>query len=427
MRRRVWPWIAVLALGASMASAVSGGELETLEQRLREGPTVADLVEYANRSSPVVRAARQSWRAAIENRRVATAYPDPEIMFEEKNPTENVWMGRIVQKLPFPGKLSRAGEIVDSEVRVARLETDRTARELTLRIREAFHEILYVRAAREVIAANRTLLDHLRKVSETAFVGDRATLVDVTKAQSQLAQLEYDSILMDEREETETTRINALLSRDPGAPLGPPVPEPLRPLAYSLEEIYGIARVSQEDILAAEARVEGARGEASLMRWERMPDFTVGVLKDPIDEGGRDAVGFQVGMTVPLWWGKNEGRIGRAEAQAEVARALVRARMDESMAMIRDGYFRLRNADRLVRLYRDELLPQAANAVEIAETWYREGQGAFSDFIETQSAHYNFQLALARAEADYGKSVARLERLAGRSLTQRPESEEGAR
>jgi outer membrane protein TolC len=55
--------------------------------------------------------------------------------------------------------------------------------------------------------------------------------------------------------------------------------------------------------------------------------------------------------------------------------------------------------------------------MEIAEVWYREGESSFTDFIETQSVWYNFQLALARAKADYGISLARLERMAGRRLT----------
>ena len=55
--------------------------------------------------------------------------------------------------------------------------------------------------------------------------------------------------------------------------------------------------------------------------------------------------------------------------------------------------------------------------MSLAETGFQEGESSFSDFIETQSVWYNFQLALARARADYGKYLARLERLAGQSLS----------
>ena len=80
-------------------------------------------------------------------------------------------------------------------------------------------------------------------------------------------------------------------------------------------------------------------------------------------------------------------------------------------------YFRLNNSERIIKLYQENLIPQALGAIELSETFYKEGESSFSDFIETQSVWYNFQLTLARAESDYGKSIVRLERLVGRDIT----------
>ena len=60
--------------------------------------------------------------------------------------------------------------------------------------------------------------------------------------------------------------------------------------------------------------------------------------------------------------------------------------------------------------------------METAETWFKEKQGSFSDFVETEAAYYNFQLALARAKADYGKYLARIERIVGKSLVDQAEN-----
>ncbi len=75
------------------------------------------------------------------------------------------------------------------------------------------------------------------------------------------------------------------------------------------------------------------------------------------------------------------------------------------------------DGERVLTLYETDLVPQAAKSMEIAEVWYREGEASFTDFIETQSVWYNFQLALVRATADYGINLARLERMAGKRLT----------
>lgn len=444
-------WMAIalaVVLGSAPAALAGGGDLEALEQRVVQGPALADLVAYAYRTNPSIEAARQKWRATVEGYRVATAYPDPQLMVTYfPDPLETrlgpqEWNATLTQGIPFPGKLSKAGDLVEADARIARLSLDRAVRDVIVRLRESYHELLYIRQAKQVVAQNRDLLEHLRKVGETAYAQDRAQLLDVVKAQSQSAQLQYDAILLEELEQTERTRLNALLNRAPGAPIGPLADEPVRPLAYSLEELYSLAAENQEEIRIAGEEVARAEDNVELARYQNRPDFKVGLFYAgignpdvPVDppDAGDDAVGVQVGLTIPLWFGKNSGRLERARSQVMAARARKAAVVNDAWSSIRALYFRLNNAERLIRLYRDELLPQAAQSLEISETWFREGEGSFSDFVETESVWYNFSLALARAKADYGKYLARLERLTGLSLTERAEppaergSEEGSR
>jgi len=249
------------------------------------------------------------------------------------------------------------------------------------------------------------------------------------KAQAQSGQLQYDALLLEELERTEKTRVNSLLNRAPDAPIGPLAEDPVRPLAYRLEELYPLVEGNLEEIRLAQAGVEKAQAMLEFTRYETLPELKLGVSYGR--ENLADQVGVQVGMMLPVWPGKNAGRLGAARADLERMRAMRLNQVNESRAMVRDTWFRLQNSERLVRLYRDDLIPQAAKAMETGETWFKQGQGSFSDYVETQSAWYNFQLALARAKADYGKFLARLERLAGRSLTDRgaegsPASREGS-
>jgi outer membrane protein TolC len=165
-------------------------------------------------------------------------------------------------------------------------------------------------------------------------------------------------------------------------------------------------------------------------KYESLPDFKLGASyakgnPDMVPEEFRDSVGFQFGVTIPLWLNKNKGRREEARAEEQKALSMKTAQINETNAMIRNSYFRVKNSERLILLYRDQLLPQAAKAMEIAETWFREKQGSFTDFIETESVFYNFQLSLARAKADYGRYLAQLERLSGVSLTHKKEIEGG--
>jgi outer membrane protein TolC len=253
-------------------------------------------------------------------------------------------------------------------------------------------------------------------------------MLDVLKGPSQLAQLQYDALLLEELEQTEKAQMNSLLNRPPDAPLKLLDGEPLPRLAYKLEEIYQLAVQYQEEIRIAESQINKARARAGLAKYEYLPEFRLGLFYAGIgkpdmavqpQDAGRDAVGVQFGISIPLWFGKNASRVDEARAEAQKALSQRTAQVNNSHAQIRNLYFRLKNAERLIALYRDELLPQASQSMEIAETWFREKQGSFSDFLETEATYYNFQLALARARADYGKYLALTERICGRSLTER--------
>ena len=426
---------AIVILGGGICPSKAADMLssDALEARLSEAASVSDLVTYAYQKNPSVRAAREGWRATVEKYRLITAYPDPQLMvtyFPEPIQTRlgpQDWNASLSQMIPYPGKLEKTGEIVQADARVARLNLDKTIRDVTVLILESFHELGYIREAKRIAAQNITLLDHLRKAGETAYAQDRAAFLDVVKAQSQSAQLRYDALLLDELELTEMTRLNGLLNRPPDAPVGHLEKLPFRAITRSPEDICHLAETNQEEIRMAQTRVEKADAQTELARYQNLPSFKVGIfyasigspeVSTPPPDAGQDAVGIQFGVSLPLWSGKNDGRMERARAEAERFRAVKTARILETRTRIYNLFFRLQNAQRLISLYRDQMLPQAAKSMEMAETWFREGEGSFSDFAETQSAFYNFQLSLARAGADYGKYLVRLEKLAGETLTE---------
>ena len=414
--------------GTVTSSSLAGERGDDLAGKV----AVGDLIAYAYLNNPSIREVREGWRETVEQYRITTGYPDPEIRFTyfpepiETRLGPQDWIASLNQRIPFPGKLSQAGKVVEAEARVAHIKLDRTVKAVIASVRQSFYELQYIRTARNVVARNLRLLQHLRKSGETAYARDRAALMDMVKAQSQLGQLRYDAILLEELERTEKTRLNGILNRVPDAKIGQLVDERFHPVVFSLKGLYKLAETNQEDLRIASALVESADARAELAWYENLPDFNVGVSYSAIgqpdmpirpEDAGRDGLGFQVGMTIPLWLDKNRGRVARAEAGIRKARAAKEVTITEIRTRVHDLYFRLNNSQRLIVLYRDDLLPQAMNAMEIAETWYREGEASFSDFVETQAVYYNFQLSLSRARADYGKILAGLEQLVGQTIT----------
>ncbi len=420
--------LGLLAVVASLQpSLATGDEQGKLESDIVRGPSLAGLTALAVRTNPSIRAAREAWRGAMEKYRVETGLPDPQL-------TGTYWTVRVPddwglskfeamlsQALPWPGKLDAAGRVVEAQARRARLDLDRTARDVSVRVRQSFHELWYIREAGRIARENHDLLDNLRKAGEAAYTGSKAALADVLRAQSQTAQVEYDILLLSDLEKAEIIRLNSLLDRPADAPVGPLQDEPPRPVTVTLEHVLQSAGVNRPEVLVAGAEEDMARADTRMARYENLPEFMVGLSYEydaPMDQvTTKNMLGLQVGISLPLWPGKRAGRAAVAAAAVAKAQAETAAMVNETRAMVGETWFRLQNAWRLVTLYHDQLLPQAARAVELAQVRNREGEGSFSDYVETQATWYNFQLALARARADYGKYLASLEGLAGQSLT----------
>lgn len=430
-------WLSFFMVGAVLLMLWETGRAQNLpsmaelERRLSQTATVQDMTAFAYNENPDIAAAREAWRAKVESYRVVTGLPDPQLTathFPEPLQTRlgpQDWNVTLSQKIPFPGKLSKAGEIVKTEAHIARLNLDKTVRTVAANIWASAYELIYIRAAKQIAAQNAALLDQLRSAAETAYADDRAALMDVMKALSQTGQLRYDALLLDELESTEITRLNGLLNRPPRAALGEIAPPPFRPLPYSLEDLFQLAAAHQEDIRIAGQGVSRAESQVDLARYQYYPDFNVGLFYASIGspdtpqppEAGKDALGVRLGLTLPLWIGKNQGHVDQAHAERARAEALRQGRLNASRTDIHVAYFRLQNARRLIELYQSDLLPQAANALETTDAWFREGYAEFADLIEVQATWYNFQLTLARAQADYGKHFAHLEALVGHPLT----------
>lgn len=398
--------------------------------------TASDLMARALRDNPRIADVREAWAMAVEDVRIETAYPDPQVMttyFPEPIETRlgpQDWNITLSQEIPFPGILGRKGKAREIDAAIARLTLDMTARSVATELLESIYELLYIQEAIDLAGKNLELAKAVGVISENSYGQDKALFFDIAKAQAQISQINYDLLLLQELEQTEKTAINLLLNRPPSAVLGKIKPFSPVKVACTLDDIYSLAQTHQETLLMAARQVDRAIALKDLETLKTLPSFKLGLFYASIGQpdvaappanAGDDAIGIQFGMSVPLWFGKNRGRLLKAEAGVRQAQAREMQKTNEVRARISTLWFKLNNANRLMDLYQNELIPQAMSAVSTAETWQRQGNGSLADLRELQATVYNFQLSLARARADYGKTLAGLERLAGTSLDAPPE------
>jgi outer membrane protein TolC len=214
-------------------------------------------------------------------------------------------------------------------------------------------------------------------------------------------------------------RLNALLERPATTPVGATAETPLPLSVPSADTLREWAGMSRPILRAARARVEQSGHSLALARREIWPDFTLGIqYGQRSSEGGTARMAsVMVGFSVPVF---AASRQYRRREEADAIRQMADARLAEVRVAIDAAIGELlADLDRsrtLAGLYRTEILPQAAAAVQSALSAYRVGNVDFLTLLDAQMAWNRYQQELHGLVADYGATLARLESVAGREI-----------
>ena len=386
-----------------------------------------NLIRVAVARSPKVKAAKARLQATIEQYPQVTALPDPMFMYGYYVRSVETRVGpqrhrlSFSQSFPYPGTLDAAGEVVKKAIEIERVKYEQVIRDLIVALKLSYHELAYLQRAIELTQQNHELVASILTIATARYAEGKATLNDVLKAQSQLAQLEYDLVLLAELQRVEHANINGILSIPSSTRLGATLAVPYEPLAVALADVEKQALSKRQELRIAGLSIEKATERIALAELQTKPMLKFDLMTIETGEALMpDAIGsgknpFTIGFGVTIPWSglKNSSKVREAQQNREVSTANKHSLEDTTRVALRKVYFRLENARRLVELYETTLIPQAGAAVEIAEEWHQEGPKSITGFLETQSVWLNFNLARLRAVADYQQNVARLEQLVG--------------
>ena len=385
------------------------------------------LIRVAVDRNPKVIAAKARWQATVEQYPQVTALPDPMFMYGYFLRSVETRVGpqrhrvSFSQAFPYPGTLDAAGEVVKKAIEIERVKHEQVIRDLIVELKLSYHELAYLQQAVALTRQNHELIASILTIATARYAEGKATLNDVLKAQSQLAQLEYDLILLEELQRVEHANINGVLSVPSTTVLGPTVPVAYEPLDVTLADVEKQALAKRQELRIAALTIEKATKGIALaeLRTKPMLKFDLMTIETGealmLDAPGSGKNPFSIGFGVTIPWSglKNSSKIREAQQNHEAVTANKRVLEDETKVALQKVYFRLENARRLVELYETTLIPQAGAAIEVAETWHQEGPKSIAGFLETQSVWLNFNLARLRAITDYQQNVARLEKLVG--------------
>jgi len=361
----------------------------------------------------------------------AGLYPNPLLELEGEsgaisgNSSENRLFLGVSQEFPTGGKREKRLAVAENELARYGSRMSDAERLLLLEVKTGFHELVLAQTRLELARRSHELGNQLMQIAtERLAAGDIAelevNLARVEAARSEARIFDAEQGLLPARQ-----RLLSLMGA-PGVESlnAAPTPEADSP-EMSLADLKMLALQKRADLQAVTAEKGKSESELALAIAEKTPNVTAGIgfsreskvtsLGGVEDESTDYLIGFKLSMPLPLF-DRNEAAISEAGARrnsSESRELFLRQSIERE---VEAAHGRLAAADKSVRIYAANILPQINENLKLVQEAYRLGEMGIMAVIEEQrkfievseghlSARYSRNVALAKLEAAVGTDL----------------------
>jgi len=388
-----------------------------------------ELISLARERNPRARAALQQVEISRAREPGAGLLPDPTFQvgvmnlalpeFSASMPASMAPTFQVMQRFPIAGKLSLREEMARQSTEIDVAASEEVWWEVRTEVATAFYRIYQVDRQIEVMRETLGLLQDFERIARSMYAAGAGRQADVLRANVEVARMDAEIARMTAVRVGTESRLNAIVDRPADTPVGAPILGPLPATVPGQSTLREWALESRPALAELRLQVDRAGTRRALAEKDIWPDLTVGLQYGLGRMAGdyKSMGGASVGFSIPLYAGKRQHK---ARDEAAAMEGMVRARFDNALALVdaRVGEVlaNLEQARTLIRLYREEILPQARATVESSLSSYRVGAVDFMTLVDAEMAFNRFQGEYFGLLASYGTGIAQLEMTTGRDL-----------
>jgi cobalt-zinc-cadmium efflux system outer membrane protein len=316
---------------------------------------------------------------------------------------------RLSQLIELGGKRHARVEAATMAREVARKEYETKRLELLARVADWFIDVLAAqersRISDESVHLAQTVVDTVAKRVQAG----KAPPIEETKARVALstARIEHEQA---RRDLAASRKRLTLLWGDPSPQFGRALGDLTSTVALPSFEVLA-ERVRLHPVaLRSALSVEHRKAVLDLEQSRRIPDVTVSTAVRHYQRSGENTALLTLSVPLPLF-DRNQGNLQEAHHRLDKA-VDEQAATDLSLqTQFVQSYEALLAAQNEITMLRDEVLPSAKIAFDVATRGYELGKFSFLETLDAQRTLFQNQTLYVRALANYQKLVNDLERL----------------
>ena len=421
---------AIITTFTQAASAQTQQTYPQLEQYLR----------IAAEQNPELQSLRFLYEAEREKARETGILPDPELNISyDFNPM--MWesqLGRFslsaMQMFPWMGTLDarKQAQIHTAEAQSSIIDSRQL--EIVRDIRITWFEIAEVKQQIRIADQTLQLVGDLEQLVEIRYETARTSQADILRIQMEKQRIQNRIKNLEDRLAPLKASFNELLNRDKNDEVNTAEPQMLPDLAYTAEEIAGLARNQNPVFETLRLRESALQQQERAAVLSGRPSFGIGLEVMGRDFGpmsmNPNATESFIGMaTIRLPIYRN-----RTSAQKQQISSLLqsvdmqRQQAENSISSdLEQDLETLRSSTRSIDLLDNELIPRARQVLDILTEEYTAGNVRFDELLQIQRELLDLEFERIEAIVNQNKAMARIERLIGGTPLMRPRPDPSGR
>ena len=325
----------------------------------------------------------------------------------------------VLQTIPFAA-LGSQGSLNRSLMASAELKKAATENELVYQVKQVYYQLAFTQSRHDLLLQQDSIYEGFFKAASLRYKTGETNLLEKTTAETQsnevknqLRQNEATALVL-------RTQLKTLMNSD----VLPDIAENAFSEIEISESPDSAALVSNPSLAFMRQQVEVAKSQKKVESAKFAPDLLVGFFSQTLigatnSENGAIATsndrfnGFQVGISIPLWFVPHQGRVKAAAYNQQAAQSnyeyhqiTLNGQMDQALQQ----YAKNKSS---LEYYRTSALPNADLILRQSLTAFRSGEISYAEYLIGVRNGISIKEGFLQTLNEYNQSIIYIEFLSG--------------
>ena len=361
-----------------------------------------EAVQLALNNQRNVKAAYGSVQQQKELLKGAAGIDNPQV-FVEATPYEPLIAG-VQQTFSLPSLYRNRKAVQEERIRLAQLQLTRTEYDLKRDVRLSYLQIQFLKERERIIFYQDSIYQDIKISAQRFFDAGQINKLEELQAETQADRIRNELLRVQAELDAEKQifvfltnfRDSFLVERMENYPLS----------VLSDTAVNNI----QQQILQQQISIN--QRQLQLERSELLPQIQAGV-SFPTTSNYERPVGYQVGISLPIWRKQNRSRIAAAQAGIEVASAQGELEQQRLNARYRQALANFQREAQSLSYFNQTALPQARAIIETSRRLFQGGQLNYIESLRNLQLAFDIFTNHVNTHRAYNEAVIQLNYLNG--------------